>query len=149
MTYAQKLKDPRWQRRRLEVLSEANFKCQTCKSSVDELAVHHVNYKRNTEPWDYELGVELVCLCKSCHERLETEIIPMARRLAVRFHPETFSEILKAMRLIVFYQSADGVSYKTGRDEVLKIAKAIALVSQDNPDNPSDLVMQQLLEALK
>jgi hypothetical protein len=67
MSYRDKLKDPRWQKKRLEVFSKANWKCQNqkCKRSDLQLHVHHLVYRR-VEPWEYELN-ELEALCKHCH----------------------------------------------------------------------------------
>jgi 5-methylcytosine-specific restriction endonuclease McrA len=41
MSYRDKLKDPRWQKKRLEVFSQANWQCQKCKRSDLQLHVHH------------------------------------------------------------------------------------------------------------
>lgn len=68
MTYAEKLKDPRWQKRRLEVLSRDNFKCQLCGDEKSTLHVHHNKYKDN--PWDIEAS-ELITFCKHCHSVVE------------------------------------------------------------------------------
>ena len=65
MTYSQKLKDPRWQKKRLEILNRDEFTCQICKDTKTELHVHHVEYKG--EPWQQD-NDKLVTLCKHCHE---------------------------------------------------------------------------------
>lgn len=70
MTYSQKLKDPRWQKRRLEVLSFYGFQCFFCKDLKSELHVHHKQYLRGRSPWDYS-DDELVVLCVVCHEKIE------------------------------------------------------------------------------
>jgi len=62
--YAQKLQDPRWQRKRLEVLQKANWKCDVCGDDREELNVHHAYYNHLREPWEYD---DLQCLCKTCH----------------------------------------------------------------------------------
>jgi len=62
--YAQKLQDPRWQRKRLEVMQAADWKCVICGDEKEELNVHHPVYSANCEPWDY---LNLQCLCKTCH----------------------------------------------------------------------------------
>lgn len=68
MTYSDKLKDPRWQRKRLEVLQRDSFTCQKCLDTTKTLHVHHRYYLPNTDPWDYELKT-LVTLCFECHEQ--------------------------------------------------------------------------------
>lgn len=73
MTYHQKRQDPRWQKRRLEIMSAANFKCEECDSADDTLSVHHSHYFKDTEPWDYPASL-LHCLCDGCHvERQNVE----------------------------------------------------------------------------
>lgn len=65
MNYSEKLKDPRWQKRRLEVFEKAGWKCCVCGSTEDTLHVHHLKYVG--EPWDCPDGL-LECLCEDCHE---------------------------------------------------------------------------------
>ena len=66
-TYAEKLLDPRWQRRRLEILARAEFSCEHCQDDTSTLHVHHKHYRSRTDPWDYA-DHELVALCWRCHE---------------------------------------------------------------------------------
>jgi hypothetical protein len=63
----EKYKDPRWQRKRLEVMQHANFACERCRSTDKTINVHHKFYRRNADPWDYQ-DRELMCLCEPCHE---------------------------------------------------------------------------------
>lgn len=65
--YQTKLSDPRWQRRRLEIMSKAEWKCEVCGDKKIELHVHHVSYEENTEPWDYP-DEYYKCLCDDCHK---------------------------------------------------------------------------------
>jgi hypothetical protein len=67
MTYAEKLKDPRWQKKRLEILERDDFTCQICNDNKTELHVHHLYYVNDREPWDYK-NESLVSLCKNCHK---------------------------------------------------------------------------------
>jgi hypothetical protein len=68
--YLQKLRDPRWQKKRLEVMQRDGFTCQSCFDSESTLHVHHRWYVAG-EPWDAPLDA-LVTLCEGCHEN-ETE----------------------------------------------------------------------------
>lgn len=70
MTYIEKLKDPRWQRRRLERLQKENFTCQDCGDTKTELQIHHRLYRRNVSPWNYS-DSELQVLCAPCHKMAE------------------------------------------------------------------------------
>ena len=65
--YAAKLRDPRWQKKRLEIFERDNWTCQECGATQETLAVHHKVYLPNTEPWDYENDL-LITFCESCHE---------------------------------------------------------------------------------
>lgn len=64
MTYAQKLKDPRWQKRRLHILEQRGWKCERCRDDKTTLHVHHKKYRG--EPWD-ALDHDLEVLCEPCH----------------------------------------------------------------------------------
>jgi hypothetical protein len=66
MTYAEKLKDPRWQKKRLLILERDNFHCTECKDDKETLQIHHKRYFRNKAPWDYE-DRYLTTLCETCH----------------------------------------------------------------------------------
>lgn len=68
--YAQKLKDPRWQRKRLEIMERDKFACQRCQSTENTLNVHHRTYRKGAEPWDYE-NENFVTLCEGCHQDAE------------------------------------------------------------------------------
>jgi len=72
-TYWQKLQDPRWQKKRLEVLSDNNFACENCGSEDSQLHVHHPAYIKGRDPWEYEAD-ELQSLCDSCHRQSHFEI---------------------------------------------------------------------------
>lgn len=64
--YYQLLRDPRWQRKRLEVMQRAEFKCEECHSSEDTLNVHHRYYVAHRLPWEYP-DFCFQCLCEKCH----------------------------------------------------------------------------------
>lgn len=70
MVYKEKLKSPHWQRKRLEILTRDNFTCQICKSTEDNLQIHHRHYLTGRDPWDYP-GELLVTLCYKCHKKEE------------------------------------------------------------------------------
>ena len=69
--YWEKLKDQRWQKKRLELLENAGWRCQSAYCDNNdlhaELQVHHRLYLRNTEPWDYPDWAYRV-LCDDCHK---------------------------------------------------------------------------------
>lgn len=65
--YYQRLLDPRWQKKRLEVMTASDWKCELCGDGSQTLHVHHKEYFKGKEPWDYERN-QLACLCETCHE---------------------------------------------------------------------------------
>lgn len=67
--YSEKLKDPRWQRKRLEVFNRYRFACARCGDGITQLHVHHRYYEKGLAPWDYPDSA-LICLCRRCHERI-------------------------------------------------------------------------------
>lgn len=70
--YQRKLKDPRWQRRRLEILERDKWTCQMCFDTKTTLHVHHRWYRWGMEPWEYG-GDALVTLCACCHKQVSQE----------------------------------------------------------------------------
>jgi 5-methylcytosine-specific restriction endonuclease McrA len=71
-SFLAKYRDPRWQRLRLEVMQEAGFQCQECYSETETLNVHHRLYRKDADPWEYEVE-ELVCLCHNCHQYIHEQ----------------------------------------------------------------------------
>jgi len=86
--YAEKLKDPRWRARRLEILERDGHACRGCGAHdplppepeedgyVEEdldppepvrLEVHHKYYEWGKDPWDYPNNA-LITLCEMCHD---------------------------------------------------------------------------------
>lgn len=82
-TYSEKLKDPRWQRKRLEVMERDEFHCRMCGDGESTLHVHHKRYVKGREPWEYELH-ELATVCENCHEQAH-ELMNGISAVAVRF----------------------------------------------------------------
>jgi hypothetical protein len=71
-TYVEKLKDPRWQKKRLEVLAAHDWTCSFCSSTVKSLQVHHGCYLPRTDPWDYPENL-LHVVCEDCHPVIQAK----------------------------------------------------------------------------
>ena len=71
LIYSEKLQDPHWQRKRLEILSRDKFTCQLCQDTETTLHVHHKEYLKGHQPWEYP-DDNFQTLCKHCHNALET-----------------------------------------------------------------------------
>lgn len=68
MTYSEKLKSPKWQKKRLEIMQRDNFKCRSCSSVDKQLQIHHIIYiNKYKNPWDYS-NEFLITLCEDCHK---------------------------------------------------------------------------------
>src|SRR6185312_12685731 len=65
-TYSRKLSNPLWQRKRLDVFNRDSFACTNCGRSDIELQVHHYDYIKGVEPWEYPMDM-LTTLCADCH----------------------------------------------------------------------------------
>lgn len=72
ITYAEKLKDPRWQKKRLEIFQRDQFRCMECFSDEKSLQVHHIAYK-GKEPWDTPNKL-LITYCHECHQKEEDKL---------------------------------------------------------------------------
>lgn len=66
MSYSEQLKHPNWQRKRLEVLERAKFRCEVCNADDKTLHVHHKQYFKGRMAWEYDAD-GLVALCEPCH----------------------------------------------------------------------------------
>jgi hypothetical protein len=163
MTYSQKLKDPRWQRRRLQVLEAANWKCERCEAADKTLHVHHNFYRSKSEPWEYPSHA-FAALCEECHELAEVdrrelqsciESIYEAEFAAVNLHSAL--GLLKGLRMfnalginpkhterIGYREQAWGFARIFGGDErdlLPQIEKTDGLIDRTHVDN---LWMDQL-----
>jgi hypothetical protein len=123
-TYSEKLRDPRWQRRRLEIMSKANFRCEKCFANDITLNVHHVIYRTGADPWDYP-DEDLACLCEPCHER-EHEAIDSMRRFIRQWDPDELVELV-AKHIADFRAMADEApSEQQGGPTVSRLRELLA-----------------------
>lgn len=76
-TYAEKLKDPRWQKKRLKILERDNWKCVVTGDSTETLHVHHRRYFG--QPWDAP-DEELETVCERVHDVISLFDYPLRKR---------------------------------------------------------------------
>lgn len=100
MTYAEQLRHPKWQRRRLEIMGRDEFRCTKCLADDKTLNVHHKLYRKGAAPWEYS-DEELVTLCEDCHqaehwERIDDVTLARVSR-ALRLNPWLIEEAIKAL----------------------------------------------------
>jgi hypothetical protein len=81
VNYRDELKDPRWQRKRLEIMQRDNWRCQRCNREDTTLNVHHRYYLKGRAAWEYESEV-LITVCEPCHESVEEFVKTLNREIA-------------------------------------------------------------------
>lgn len=123
MTYSQKLRDPRWLRKRTAILIRDDFTCQHCRETTKPLHCHHKYYHFNTDPWEYP-DEALIILCETCHleeEELLNELkLVLFKSLRMVFNAEQLGLIIDAVQ---------GDNYKNRFVEnPSKLAEALAYV---------------------
>jgi len=94
-TYSEKLLDPRWQKRKTEIQTRDKFTCQRCGNTDKTQHVHHMLYRKNTEPWDYADG-ELFLLCEDCHS-LCHELKDRLGEVLATLRPRQYIHVLAAL----------------------------------------------------
>lgn len=70
MSYSELLKDPRWQKKRLEIFQRDNWTCFECGDAEKTLHCHHKRYISGKLPWDYP-SENFLTLCEKCHDMEE------------------------------------------------------------------------------
>jgi len=99
-TYSEKLKDPRWQKKRLKIMERDEFMCRSCYDTENTLNVHHKYYIQGRKPWEYPEDL-LVTLCEGCHaweEENKTIVNDFARVLLSDGY--LASELVKLLALL-------------------------------------------------
>jgi hypothetical protein len=126
-TYWEKLHDPRWWAFSDRIIAERENKCQECGNGRDggaPLQVHHVDYIRGREPWDYPDELVL-CLCRTCHRERQ-------------IHDEEckfeFARLLGQLKSWDVYELSKGIRAHNNRGEYKhKLFDAFAAITrQDN-----------------
>ena len=137
MKYSEKLKDPRWQKLRLEILKRDNWMCQSCGEKDLVLHVHHRYYTKGKEPWEYP-SKALLTLCGECHWE-EYMIWPKAERELI----ESFKEKFLADGA---HEIAIALHYMTLTHHPEVVASAIAWIL-GNEDMQKELVKRYIIYA--
>ena len=94
MTYSEKLRDPRWQRKRLEIMQRDCWMCRNCDAEEKTLTVHHFLY--SGEPWETHDNL-LITLCEDCHserQELDSDSKLMLANLSSLMHNVEFRDFL-------------------------------------------------------
>lgn len=95
--YSEKLKHPSWQKKRLQIFERDNFTCQNCKSTDQQLQVHHILYSKN--PIE-TLDEYLITLCENCHTEITIQIEDVKTIFQILQKNKKFKEIQMLTHLI-------------------------------------------------
>lgn len=88
--YTDLLKDPRWQRKRLEIMNRDNWKCGICHDDSEMLVVHHKYYDKDKMPWQYP-NKAYITLCFDCHNELHKDQKQLHSDIIEHFKRSEFS----------------------------------------------------------
>jgi cytochrome c553 len=94
--YSDKLKDPRWQKKRLEILKRDEFTCQLCFDNESPLNIHHRIYIKGKEVWNYPDNL-LVTLCEDCHKAEMANQPNIDKLLLEALHSKFLNEDLQSI----------------------------------------------------
>jgi len=111
MTYAEKLKHPKWQKKRLAILSRDNFTCCLCGDTETNLQVHHLKY--TGEPWDAP-DEDLQTLCEDCHSLLSQQ----SGIGAIKIYKENFGVFIQFIVVMIDDGRKYTTAYKMKNNEV-------------------------------
>lgn len=118
-TYSEKLKDPRWQKKRLEILNRDNFTCVECGSDLDTLHIHHIAYI-NCDPWDIDNSL-LLTLCEECHKEEEDQLLTSKKHLIEQLKLSGFGSSAFSGLAKVFMDTNRGWYYNEPAWVILKM----------------------------
>jgi methionyl-tRNA synthetase len=99
--YWEKLKDPRWQKLRLEAMQKADFHCERCGDGESTLNVHHKEYFKGREPWEYKpkqlLDLKITSNYNKLMDYIKTNLKPEDKENALKM----FAEALRRAKAYV------------------------------------------------
>jgi hypothetical protein len=131
-SYSEKLKNPSWQRKRLEILDRDEFMCKMCHNEEETLHVHHRLYIPNTDPWDYPNEL-LVTLCEKCHEKesrdMKAAFDKFVHVIRSKFFAADLLELANAFEKIEF--SYDSFVFAEALNHVLSDPKKVYKIEDE------------------
>ena len=120
--YGDLLKDPRWQKKRLEIMNRDSFACQLCGNKTKTLNVHHLAYK--SYPWDVA-DYLLITLCEDCHVKEERVLNTLPMAFNVFSDAGVLHSDLWPVLEIIAEQYLDGKDQLNNRSRVLMFIKTL------------------------
>lgn len=139
-TYSDKLKNPKWQKKRLSVLNRDKWKCKLCGDADTNIQVHHTKYV-GANPWDTP-DEFLISICEHCHQVLhelkDEEVVRVTKeRMGDSLH--IFAHTQYAVFLLYFFNGSPITLITQIPSEIFKrVSKNIPKpkkILQDEPTN--------------
>lgn len=140
--YREMLALPQWQKRRLQMLEKAGWKCVECGAEEQQLHVHHKRYIAGAKPWEYE-DEDLAVLCERCHEKAHTPA-PARRRptsrlqYAISFAMQFPEKISRIPSDLIPTETPEGVALKVLVE--MSAEGFFSIPDQYDPDVADDIV---------
>lgn len=109
--YKKQYLNPKWQKKRLEILTRDEFACVDCFDTESTLYVHHTYYENGKEFWDYP-DDSLITLCAECHQ-VEEDLIKQYSDLFIetlrksKFRPDHWRQLASGIKECVFHEPAE------------------------------------------
>lgn len=139
-SYYEKLKDPRWQKKRLEIMERDGFCCNNCYDKNSTLNVHHVFYIKNKNPWEYDSRI-LSTLCENCHKRITNGFKRIQYQIhkAGEFFPHSFISDL----IILF------IPFKSNKEKYISLSNILINMYFKDKDKRYQKIFYSFMENLQ
>lgn len=118
------------------------WKCKICGDGTKTLAVHHISYRKNTLPWDYNDG-NLVTLCEKCHT--EEHHVTETNGYDSIMNPNDFVKCNPDIRKMIKYIENDkgywNVDLVSEHSNLFNMIKIAALIDVFDICNPTHIII--------
>jgi hypothetical protein len=115
--YSDLLKDPRWQKKRLEIMQRDDFTCQLCLDKETTLNIHHKRYNKARNPWEYDNDV-LLTVCEDCHNLIK--IAEQSKINIINSSVLKIKDSTSCLPSVIFFISKDSGFNITVTDPLIK-----------------------------
>jgi hypothetical protein len=118
-TYSEKLKNPKWQKKRLEILNRDKFTCRNCGDNENPLNVHHIAY--NYEHYETNNSL-LITLCEDCHNKETEQLKIQISKLIKSLKESGFMSLSFGCLSTVFKDKDRGWAFYEPAFDIIKMA---------------------------
>ncbi len=128
-SYAELLKDPRWQRKRLEILQRDGWACTECGDKDKSLQVHHLRYRYGAKPWEYE-GDLLTTLCEVCHGKASVSVNLLKDALS-RLYPSDLDRVRGYVDAMCYSRDCERMRIDNRGEYFIGVAEFLGVTTED------------------